>query len=328
MIRRVLRLTLFASVLVLPLRAHAWSAGVMRTTVSDATPFETLIWYPTSAEETPLHAGPFVIGAASNAPVAEGERFPVVLLSHGSGGTPMGHRELAASLARAGMIAIVPTHVGDSAGHTEARQAGRALADRPRQVRLALAAVLADTRISSHVDPARLGAIGYSAGGYTALVLAGAVPDVMRFAAHCEARPDDVGSCGRSGRSAPPTPPATGGDSAIPRLLLKALVLLDPLGVPFDAKGLAAVRMPVLMYQPEDDSYLSAAVNADAVAAALPMPPERRKVPGRHFVFIDPCPPELVADAPMICRDAPGVDRAAIHRRMETDIAEFLRHHL
>lgn len=325
--RRVLFLTLFASLMVLPLRAYAWSAGVLRTTVSDAAPFEALIWYPTSAEETPLHAGPFVVSAAREAAVADGERFPVVLLSHGSGGTPMGHRELAAALARAGLIVVVPTHIGDSARHTEGRKVGRALADRPRQARLALAAVLADARFSSHADPARVGAIGYSAGGYTALVLAGAVPDVMRFVAYCEAKPDDIGSCGRSRLSAPPAPPATD-DASTPLPPLKALVLLDPLGVPFDAKGLAAVRMPVLLYQPEDDSYLSAAVNADAVAAALPMPPERRTVPGRHFVFIDPCPPELVAEAPMICRDAPGVDRPAFHRRMETDIADFLRHHL
>lgn len=323
--RRILLLTLFASVLAFPFQAHAWSAGVLRTTIADASPFEVLIWYPTSAEETPLHAGPFVVSAAREAAVADGERFPVVLLSHGSGGTPMGHRELAAALARAGLIVIVPTHVGDSAGHTEGREAGRALAERPRQARLALAAVLADARFSGHADPARLGAIGYSAGGYTALVLAGAVPDVMRFVAYCAAKPDDVGSCGRSRRSTPPAPPV---EAATPLPPLKALVLLDPLGVPFDAEGFAAVRMPVLMYQPEDDSYLSAAANADAVAAALPTPPERRKVPGRHFVFIDPCPAELADTAAMICRDAPGVDRSAIHRRMETDIAEFLRHHL
>lgn len=297
----------------------------MRTTVLDATPFDTLIWYPASAEEAPLHAGPFVVSAANNAPVAEGERFPVVLLSHGSGGTPMGHRELAAALARSGLIVIVPTHLGDSAGHVEAREAGRALADRPRQARLALAAILADARISGHADPARLGVIGYSAGGYTALVLAGAIPDMTRFAAHCRAEPGDVGSCGRSGRGAPSV--ASGEPGAL-QPPLKALVLLDPLGVPFDAKGLAAVRMPVLLYQPEDDSYLSAAANANAVAATLPEPPERRKVPGRHFVFIDPCPPELAETAAMICRDAPGIDRVAIHRRMETQIADFLRDHL
>lgn len=323
--RRVLLPTLFASLLALPLQAHAWSAGVMRTTVSDATPFETFVWYPTSAPETPLHVGPFVVSAASKAPVADGERFPVVLLSHGSGGTPMGHRELAAALARAGLIVIVPTHLGDSAGHTEGREAGRALADRPRQARLALAAALADPRLSGHADPARVGAVGYSAGGYTALVLAGAIPDMTRFATHCRAQPDDVGSCGGSGRDGSPV---IDGEPGAVQPPLKALALLDPLGVPFDAKGLAAVRVPVLLYQPEDDSYLGAAANADAVAAALPVPPERRTVPGRHFVFIDPCPAELAAAAALICQDAPGVDRAAIHRRLELEIADFLRRHL
>jgi predicted dienelactone hydrolase len=171
--RRVLFLTFFASLVVLPLRAHAWSAGVLRTSVSDTAPFEALIWYPTSAEEATLHAGPFVVDAARAAAVADGERFPVVLLSHGSGGTPMGHRELAAALARAGLIVVVPMHIGDSARHAEGRKAGRALADRPRQARLALAAALADARFSSH---------GLGAGG------SGARRDAVRGVLRGEAR--------------------------------------------------------------------------------------------------------------------------------------------
>jgi len=51
-------------------------------------------------------------------------------------------------------------------------------------------------------------------------------------------------------------------------------------------------------------------------------------VPGRHFVFIDPCPEKIAAEAAMICRDEPGIDRAAIHRTLESEIAAFLTAHL
>ena len=64
------------------------------------------------------------------------------------------------------------------------------------------------------------------------------------------------------------------------------------------------------------------------VAAGLPHPPREITVPGSHFVFIDPCPPDLAAKAPAICQDPPDVDRAAIHRRLEGEISDFLQQNL
>jgi predicted dienelactone hydrolase len=60
----------------------------------------------------------------------------------------------------------------------------------------------------------------------------------------------------------------------------------------------------------------------------LPATPQQQIVPGGHFVFIDPCPPQVAADAPLICQDAPGVDRPAIHSQIENQVADFLHAHL
>jgi hypothetical protein len=43
---------------------------------------------------------------------------------------------------------------------------------------------------------------------------------------------------------------------------------------------------------------------------------------------MDPCPPALVDEVPAVCRDAPGVDRVAIHRQIEGEISDFLRRSL
>ncbi|MGH7006223.1 MAG: hypothetical protein ACREIP_19940, partial [Alphaproteobacteria bacterium] len=61
-----------------------------------------------------------------------------------------------------------------------------------------------------------------------------------------------------------------------------------------------------------------------AAAGGLRLPPQQIVVPGRHFVFIDPCPPAIAAEAPLICADAPGIDRKAIHRHIEAQTAAFL----
>lgn len=88
------------------------NAGVARLTVAGAEPFDMLVWYPTPVEAAPWQAGPFIVRAGRDAPIAPG-RFPVVLLSHGggrTGGSPMLLGQLSARLAREGFIVIAPFH--------------------------------------------------------------------------------------------------------------------------------------------------------------------------------------------------------------------------
>jgi len=331
--KRIMRLCILALVLsatIMPAIAEAkpFQAGMTRIAVLDVEPFDALVWYPTDAAAIDGQAGLDTTAARREAVIASGERFPVVLLSHGHGGSPFGHRDLAIHLARDGFIVVAPVHVGDSSGRTEGSKTGRALMDRPRQARLALDAALADPRFAPRADPARIGMIGFSAGGYTTLILAGARPNFVRASAYCREHTEDVGSCGApKGSDAGPR-----GDLAQwrpqPEPRLKAMVLMDPLAIMFDAESLVPVRIPTLLYRPENDAYLRAQANASAVAAGLPQPPQQIVVPGRHFVFLDPCPPKPEGEAPDICRDAPGIDRAAIHRRMEGEIAAFLHANL
>ncbi|XBS69312.1 alpha/beta fold hydrolase [Acerihabitans sp. KWT182] len=317
--------------------AAAYNAGIVRLTVADKTDhFDTMVFFPTHEHVVAWQAGPFTVNATRNAAPAADNRFPVVLISHGRGGGPLSHRELAIALARAGFIVVVPTHVGDAARYPRASSQARILIDRPRQAEAALNAVLADRRFSSHVDINRIGMIGYSAGGYTALILAGAKPDFAYAMAYC-ANHNDPASCA----SSTPANQAQGGavkEAPVPAALaawqppvdhrLKALVLMDPLALMFKAPGLSAVRVPAMLYRPQDDSYLSAARNAQAIASGLPTQPITHIVPGNHFIFIDPCPASIAAGAAAICRDASGIDRAQIHRRIEHEVAEFLQTHL
>ena len=310
--------------------AAPYQAGVARLAVKDGggETSSSIIWYPSDAPEVPWQAGPFRIAASQDAPVAPG-RFPVILLSHGRQGGPLSHRAMAAHLAREGFIVIAPTHVGDAAGQPPAASPIQAMVNRPHQATAALDAALRDNRFSPHAHPDRIGMIGYSAGGYTALVLAGAKADLALAAAYCKAEAtNDPGSCGfalDTLTQASPEP-KTWQFPAGPRV--KALVLLDPLAAMFDAPGLAAINLPVRLYRPQDDAYMKAAKNAVALARNLPRPPQEFTVPGRHFVFVDPCPEAVAAEAALVCLDEPGVDRPAVHRRLESEVTEFLKGNL
>jgi len=335
-------LAVFLASFTLPALAESppFHAAVTRLTVQDATaPIDTAVFYPTQAPETPWHAGPFIVDASRDAPFIDNRSFPVVLLSHGRGGGPLSHRELATALARNGFVVVVPTHVGDASGFPAAKTQAQILIDRPRQAEEALNAVLSNPRFAPHVDANRIGMIGYSAGGYTALILAGARPDFGYANQFCTTH-DDPASCGRRRTSeAEATLPtaASSVQTASTNLAvwnrpteprLKALVLMDPLAVMFNASSFSAIHIPTLLYRPQSDALLSAPRNALAVASGLPVTPQQQIVPGSHFVFIDPCPSQIAADAPLVCEDAPGVDRPAIHRQIENQVADFLHAHL
>ncbi|MBR2688913.1 MAG: dienelactone hydrolase family protein [Aquamicrobium sp.] len=301
-------------------------AGILRLQVPDADgPFDVMVWYPTDAPQTPWQAGPFTIDASRDAPIAAQGRFPVVLFSHGSGGTPLGHRQLAGSLARRGFVVVAPAHLGDTATRPRFEKQAQIFAARPRQAMEALQAALQDERLAAHVDAARIGMIGYSAGGYTALALAGARLDASAASTYCSGTGrDDIGSCGPAKDSVVDAIRQLGKTELPEEPRLKALVLMDPLSIVFDRVSLKEISLPIFLLRPQDDAYMNASHNALALAKGLSFPPQESVVPGRHFVFIDPCPSELAAEAPLICSDEPQVDRAAVHEKFEGEIAAFL----
>jgi predicted dienelactone hydrolase len=295
---------------------RSFHAGITRITVQDTTPFDALIAYPTEAAEASVEEGLFRLSASRDAPLAAGARFPVILFSHGGGrppGTPLAQRDLLLHLARQGFIVIAPFHPA-----TE-----RPFVDRPRHIHKALDAVLADPRFSKHADPDRIGMAGFSFGGAVSLIVAGASIDLAHLSAYCRDHPDDTRACGgiATDGSWAKVPPSPKSDDV---LALKALVLLEPYGAPFERKGLGSLDLPILIYA-ASQSDLRPEGNALALAKALPRPPQQVAVPGSHFVFVDPCSPMLAARAPEVCSDPPGTDRAAIHQRSRREIADFLR---
>jgi len=296
--------------------ADPFHAGISRLTVIASAPFDALVWYPTDAEETSWDTSGFRIPATSDAPIAPGP-FAIVLLSHGGGqggGNPLILRDLSSVLARQGFVVIAPFH-GPSR-----------LPQRPFQIREALDEVTAEPRFKPHVDPARLGMIGFSLGTAVTLMLAGATPDFAHLDAYCDGHPTDMMSCndapGGGGRRTS-APPAGVQIPLPPPLPLQAIVLLDPYGALFSRDHLTAVTMPVLQFRP-DHSQLGEE-NSAGPAASLPRRPRVETIPGTHFIFADTCPPRLQAAAPEACKDPPGVDRAAVHAAVEAQVVRFLK---
>jgi predicted dienelactone hydrolase len=117
---------------------------------------------------------------APNAPFAPCEdRRPVILLSHGYGGTARIMGWFGIALARNGCIVVAVDHPGNN-GVDKMTVAGAVLSwDRPEDLRAALNAAENDQTIGPHVDLSRVGVTGFSAGGFTTLVAAFAMAPAL-----------------------------------------------------------------------------------------------------------------------------------------------------
>lgn len=158
------------------------------------------VWYPAAAGsvEAPLDIGPagqplFKPGSAAlNAPFADGKRRPVILLSHGYGGTARIMAWFALPLVRAGYIVVAVDHPGNNAMDKMTMPGAILFWERPGDLAAALAEVRRNPLFRRHLDAARLGVAGFSAGGFTALAAAGGRVDIKRFFAFCKAHPADA----------------------------------------------------------------------------------------------------------------------------------------
>src|SRR5580704_8483569 len=76
------------------------------------------LWYPATAPDQEADIGPpggaiFVTGrVAADAPFADDARHPLILVSHGFGGTARNMTWLGAALARAGYVVVAVDHPG------------------------------------------------------------------------------------------------------------------------------------------------------------------------------------------------------------------------
>jgi len=335
---RLLPLVLLLCIALKAIAAPPWNVGYRTIAVQDALTgesFPVALWYPTPAATAPL----FVTGSLSlcrfpavlcrwiayempvapNAPVAAGN-FGVIVVSHGAGGMALLHRDLAMALASQGYVVAAPTH---PRGKGDDISGVGVWVGRPKQVSRVIDAVLEDGKLGSHIEPERIGVVGHSNGGYTALAVAGARPSTGAEAAHCRQHPDDAKFCGYGGAPAREAAREVGHLPELRDPRVRSIVLMAPNAVRFTDDALAKVTVPVLVYAAEKDDLTRVQYHAERLARALPRA-ECVLVKGAgHFSFIASFPTALKIVAAEGARDPDGFDRDAFHEVMNREIVGF-----
>jgi predicted dienelactone hydrolase len=288
----------------------------------DGKPLVIGIWYPSQATVQPVVMGPTTMSVAVNG-IAQGRALPLVVMSHGTGGSFLGHFDTAIALADAGFVVAALTHSGDNYAD-QSRSVD--VMDRPRQISRVIDHMLLTWDGHATIDPARIGMFGFSAGGFTTLASIGGIPDFSSVGPMCRQYPGDF-ACqliAKSGGTLAMPPTSATNRAADPRI--KAAVVAAPaLGFAFSQDGLKNVKMPVQLWRAENDAVLPHPRYAEAVRLALPQAPDYHVVPNAgHFDFLVPCSNALASIAPAICTSAIGFDRAAFHASFNAAVVSFL----
>ena len=303
------------------------------------------LFYPASSDDRPVQRGPFMLNLAAQGQPTRGNTR-LVVISHGSGGSPWDQADLARSLVGAGFVVAIPEHRGDN--YKEPSHPGPASWKlRPTEVSRAIDALAQDARFAPLLALDKVGMYGMSAGGHTALTLAGGRWSPDRLRQHCEAHiAEDFAACvglftQLKGNWLDGIKKAVALGVIRQRLAdakqytyhdqrIQAVAAGVPFAADFDTASLAAPRVPLGLVSAGQDKWLAPRFHSGAVLQAC-TPCERiADLPtAGHGALLSPPPPAAVLGkiAADLLADPPGFERSQMPA-VQRQITAFFRQHL
>jgi predicted dienelactone hydrolase len=307
------------------------------------------VWYPAEAgsKELPQFIGssdaPFALmgRAALDASLpATSQRFPLIVLSHGTGGTAGTLAWLGTELAAHGYIAAAVNHPGNTGVEAYTTQGFVLWWERAHDLSVLIDNMLADSNFGNRIDPKRIGAAGFSLGGYTMMEIAGGITDPSLFRDFCKS-PRADGICkdppefpgliekfSNAAETAKTDPEmqsslAHASDSYRDPRVRAVFAMAPALGPAFRPASLKKISIPVAIVAGTADTNVPIASSAQFFAREIPGAKLTQLTGVTHYVFLFTCGDAGKKARPVMCTDPPGVDRDAVHAKTAGLALEF-----
>ena len=292
------------------------------------------IWYPAEPGGRTVTVGGngvfYGTEAGQGAPVRAGQH-PMIVISHGAGGNAGQFGWIAATLAEAGYVVVLPNHPGTTSGNASAADAVRVW-ERPADVTAVIDEITGNPADYPYIDTTRIGALGFSAGGYTTMAVSGARVDPAALQGFCDYSDHGMSDCAFLRRGGVDLydfdlSPA-GQDLRDPRIT--ASVIIDP-GIvsTLTSQSLAEIDIPMQIINLGAADTIPAGVDAQIAARTISGAEYVVIDDATHFSFLARCKPrgaKILAnegEPDLLCHDAGGRDRAAIHAELRDVIVAF-----
>jgi predicted dienelactone hydrolase len=297
------------------------------------------IYYPTTAMD-----GSHIIGAnhvfiginsQPDAPIASGH-FPLIVISHGSGGNNSSQAWLASALAQQGVIVVAANHPGSTTGDSvPARSAELWL--QTEDISALISAITANPLWAQAINRKAIGVIGHSKGGYSAIAVIGGRVRLTDFIRGCQQAPRSPNCQFYTQAKVDLEALSTqqfNADYTDPRI--RFAVALDPGMVPYLLPAsLRRLSAPLLVVEPqrfEPASQIPGLGGATLAKDAGQQPIHALRLSkGNHFDFIPLCQPngrQILAaeekDAEVLCATSKA-QREWVHQKTVAAIMTFIR---
>ncbi|MEO3406526.1 hypothetical protein AAFN85_21610 [Mucilaginibacter sp. CAU 1740] len=303
----------------------------------DNRPVVTEIWYPTTDSLQPAdkHFSPFLRQATVRDGKLPSRKLPLILMSHGTGGGRLTLEWLAQAIANSGCIVAAVDHYGNTYDHKIPLEFVKPW-ERPLDISFAITSLLNNPDIGPLVDQQKIGAAGFSFGGYTMIALAGAKLDFeqarnyYKTIGHKELEiPEFPGLIKLLDDSA-----LIAGSKHVSPLKdkrIKAFFSISPaLGFGFTRKEqVADIVSPLYIVGSQSDSIAPVKTNARHYHQLIPKS-SYTELPGKtgHYVMLGEAIDEVKKEAPIYFTDDTSVNRHAVHLQVDSLAVAFFRKEL
>jgi len=217
-------------------------------------------------------------------PKAESGSYPLIMISHGSGGEYSNHTWLIQSLVENGfMVAGLNHPMNTTRDNTD--EGVISVWERPRDITVLLEHLLNESRWASLIDEKRIGAAGFSSGGYTVLSLSGAIYDWKQMSDYCSG-PERGRDCDLATDSSKVDFSKSSASYQDNRI--KSVFAMAPaVGAAITKDSLNEIKIPVFIIASEDDELVSTKYGAIRYAENIPRSTLVLLPTGGHFIFLE-----------------------------------------
>ncbi len=290
---------------------------------------DVTVWYPAQAggEEVLLGDNAFFVGTSAmrDAPISDG-KYPLILLSHGAGlaGSAQALSWIATPLAEHGFVVAAPTHPGNTGRNRSAFETMRIWL-RPADLIATLNTIETDAFFQNHLDQDKIGVLGLSLGGNTALAIAGARIDPLLLAGYCDTDLLNPSLCGWVRQSGVDLHAmnleSANRDNRDERIRFAMAIDPAPSDI-FEVKSFASIRIPVDIINLGQPGKIPRTAQASGIAKAISNARYAVVEDASHYSMFAECKPNasnIIAaekiDDPL-CDDGGGRSRAEIHAQL------------
>jgi len=304
-------------------------------------PLITEVWYPTSDTIKKHNGGfqPFARLETVKDGKMAGGKFPLVMISHGTGGGRLTLEWLADALVQNGFIVAAVDHWGNTYDNKIPIDFLTAW-ERPLDISFVLSNLLKDPKFAPAIDQDRVGMAGFSIGGYTTIALAGGMLDYEALKSYSNT------PGGKQEMTLPEFPGMADfiknhGDEVdesfkkSPKLLkdnrIKAFFAICPaVGQGFVSKSqFKNVDKPLYIVEVESDHITPYKTNAQHYHELIPAS-KFLLIKGKadHYVFLGEAAEPVKKESPIYFNDDPSVNRHRIHEQVSGLAVDYFKEKL